>query len=91
VLDWLEKQPGKVGLEKVIGKELEELVPVGEWVAGARKEALWLTFRANSKAELLDRLGKNKWGSDWMYAPDSGAPSTVIAFVKANHPESKGL
>lgn len=91
LLDYLDKQPGQIGLEKVLTKELKELVPVTEWVAGARKEALWLTFRANTKAELLDRLGKTKFGSAWMYQPPSGAPVTLIAFVKANHPESAGL
>lgn len=91
MLDFLDKQPGQIGLEKVLGKDLKELVPVTEWVAGARKEALWLTFRANTKAELLDRLGKTKFGSAWMYQPPSGAPVTLIAFLKANHPESAGL
>jgi hypothetical protein len=91
VLDFVEKQPGKIGLEKVIGKELKDLVPVAEWAAGARKEALWLTFRANSKGELLERLGKNKWGSPWMYAPPSGPPMTLIELVKKEHAESKGL
>jgi len=90
VLDFLDKQPGQIGLEKVLGKELKELVPVSEWVAGARKEALWLTFRANTKAELLERLGKTKFGSDWMYAPPGGPPITLIAFLKATHPESAG-
>ena len=91
LLDFLDKQPGQIGLEKVLGKELKELVPVSEWVAGARKEGLWLTFRANTKAELLDRIGKTKFGSPWMYAPPTGAPITLIEFVKAKHPESAGL
>lgn len=91
LLDFLDKQPGQIGLEKVLGKELKELLPVSEWVIGARKEALWLTFRANSKADLLDRLGKTKFGSTWMYQPPSGAPVTLIAFLKANHPASAGL
>jgi hypothetical protein len=91
LLDFLDKQPGQIGLEKILDKELKELVPVTDWVAGARKEALWLTFRANTKADLLDRIGKTKFGSAWMYQPPSGPPVTLIAFLKANHPESKGL
>ena len=91
VLDFLDKQPGQIGLQKVLGKELKELVPATDWVAGARKEALWLTFRASTKAELLDRLGKTKFGSAWMYAAPNEPPITVIAFLKTKHPESAGL
>ena len=43
---------------KVIGDGLKDLVPVQDWVAGARKEALWLSFRADTKQALLERLGK---------------------------------
>jgi hypothetical protein len=91
IMDFLDKQPGQIGLEKVIGKELKELVPVSEWVAAARKEALWLTFRANTKADLLDRLGKTKFGSPWMYAPPGGPPTTLIDLLKTKHSESAGL
>jgi hypothetical protein len=91
LLDLLEKQTGKIGLEKVIGKELKDLVPIQEWVAAARKEALWLTFRASSKADLLDRLSKNKLGSHWMLAPEGGPPQKLVEFWKANHAESAKL
>jgi hypothetical protein len=91
LLALLDKQTGQIGIEKVIGKELKDLVPVQEWVAAARKEALWLTFRASSKADMLDRLGKNKFGSPWYFAPASGPRVTLIEFWKANHPESAKL
>jgi hypothetical protein len=91
LLDLLETQTGQIGLEKVIGKELKDLIPVGEWAAAARKEALWLTFRANGKADLLDRLSKNKFGSHWQFAPASGPPIKLYDFWKANHPESAKL
>jgi hypothetical protein len=91
LLDLLDKQTGKIGLEKVIGKELKELVPVQEWVTGARKEALVLTFRAKSKADMLDRLAKNKFGSHWMLAPANGPPIKLVEFWKTNHPESAKL
>lgn len=89
LLDLLDRQTGaQIGLEKLVGKELKDLVPVQEWVASARKEALWLTFRAKSKTDMLDRLAKNKFGSDWMFAPASGPPVKLVDFWKANHPES---
>lgn len=88
VLDFLAAQPGKIGRTKVIGQGLKDLVPASEWVAGARKEALYLSFRADSKDELLDRLGKTKFGEHWMYVPPSGDPVSVIELVKKQHPES---
>ncbi|MBA3542223.1 MAG: hypothetical protein H0T79_21590 [Deltaproteobacteria bacterium] len=89
VLDFLDAQQGKIGVEKVLGKELKDLVPVQEWVTAARKEAVWLTFRANSKHELLDRLGKTKFGSDWFFAPADGPPVRLIEFLEQTHPASK--
>src|SRR5688572_31426527 len=55
LLDLLDKQTGQIGLEKVVGKDLKDLIPVQEWVAAARKEALWLTFRAKGKDDMLER------------------------------------
>ena len=86
VLDFLEAQPGQIGLEKKIGSGLKDLVPVADWVRDARREALWLTFRASSKTELLDRLGKNKFGSKWYYAPPAGEPVPLIDFVQKARP-----
>lgn len=89
VLDFLEKQPGQIGLEKVLGKGIKDGLPAAEWVAGARKEGLWLSFRAGSKRELLDRLGKNKFGSPWIYVAPNGESLSVIDLLKRDHPESK--
>lgn len=92
VLDFLEAQPGEIGVEKVIGKKLKNLIPAADWARDARKEALWLTFRASTKAELLQRLGKTKFGSPWYFAPAGGGePVTLIDFLKAKHPESAAL
>jgi hypothetical protein len=92
VLDFLEQQPGKIGLEKLVGKQLKDLVPAADWARDARKEALWLTFRARTRAELLDRLGKTKLGSPWYYAPPAGgAPVPLIDFLKRQHPGSAQL
>ncbi|MBA2543826.1 MAG: hypothetical protein H0V17_29550 [Deltaproteobacteria bacterium] len=89
VLDFLEKLPGQIGLEKVLGAGIKDALPAAEWAAGARKEGLFLSFRAASKHELLDRLGKNKFGSPWMYVAPSGEPISMIDLLKRDHPESK--
>ncbi|MDQ3368306.1 MAG: hypothetical protein M3680_23010 [Myxococcota bacterium] len=92
VLDFLDAQTtGQVGLTKVVGTGLKDVVAIQDWVRDARKEALWLTFRASSKAELLDRLAHTKFGSAWHYTAP-GIPATPLAqFVKLNHAASKGL
>lgn len=74
LLDYLEAQPGQIGLDKKLGSGMKDLLPVADWVRDARREALWLTFRASTKADLLDRLAKNKFGSPWYYVPPSGEP-----------------
>lgn len=87
LLDHLEKLPGQIGLTQIVGKGMKDLVPVAEWVAAARKEALWLTFRAASKAELAERLAKNRYGSDWWYAPPTGAPKKLVdVFAEVSSP-----
>ena len=65
-LDAVEKSSGTIGLKSRVGREaLRDPQPAAEWVTAARKEALWLSFRAKSKEELLDRLCETKFGSDW--------------------------
>jgi len=91
VLDFLEQQPGQIGLEKLLGKQLKGLIPAADWARDARKEALWLTFRARTRAELLERLGKNKLGAPWYYAPPGGEPVPLIDFLRRQHPESAKL
>jgi hypothetical protein len=69
LLDRLQEARLEVGLSKMIGAGLKDAVPAAAWVRDARKEALWLTFRAKSKQELFDRLCQNKFGSDWLVLP----------------------
>jgi hypothetical protein len=91
ILDFLERQPsGQIGLTKIVGKGLKDIISSGEWARDARKEALWLTFRASTKKELLERMGKNKFGSDWYFTAPGIEPVTLIEFLKLNHPESRG-
>lgn len=82
ILDFLERQPGQIGLPRLVGKGLKDLVSVAEWTSAARKEALWLTFRASSKAELAERLAKNRYGSDWYYAPPTGEPVKLVELIQ---------
>jgi hypothetical protein len=92
ILDFLEQQPeGQIGLSKTFGQGMKDVVPSAAWARDSRKEALWLTFRASTKAELLQRIGKNKFGSDFYYTAPGIAPMTLIEFLELNHPPSKGL
>jgi hypothetical protein len=89
VLDFLEQQPqGQIGLSKLVGKGLKDVITSAEWARDTRKEALWLTFRASTKKELLDRIGKNKFGSDWYFTAPGIEPMTLIEFLRLYHPES---
>jgi hypothetical protein len=87
VLDRIESTDAVIGLmPKLIGTELKETQPAREWVVDARKEAVLLVFRAHSREELLDRLGKNKYGSDWYIQPKGKNPVTLSQWVKENLP-----
>ena len=91
VLDFLANQPGQIGLEKTFGAGMKDLIPAADWARAARKEGLWLTVRASTRAELLERLAKNKFGSDWWYVAPNAPPIKLIDLLKQQHPESKGL
>ena len=87
VLDLVESQENaQIGVEKLIGKSLSDPLPAKEWVAGARKEAVWLTFRAKSRAELLDRLTESKFGSDWQIQFSDEPPQPLRAWLAEHHP-----
>lgn len=86
ILDLVSSQRGQIGLtKKVFGSGLKGLRPVSEWVQAARKEALWLTFAANSKRELLKRLCKNKWGSSWMLVLEGQQPIPLSEWLRRHH------
>jgi hypothetical protein len=87
VLDLIESQPdAAIGTEKLIGKALSEPLPAREWAVGARKEAVWLTFRAKSKRELLDRLTESKFGSPWKIKVGEQTPMALRDWLAENHP-----
>jgi hypothetical protein len=89
VLDLIEAQTdAQIGVEKLIGKSLSEPLPAKEWVAGARKEAVWLTFRAKSHAELLDRLMQTKFGSEWKIQFGDEPPQPLRDWLTEHHPQT---
>ena len=61
---------------------MKDTVPASEWVVDARKEALLLTFRVNSKDEFLDRLCQNKFGSDWHIQPQGAEAVPLAEWIK---------
>ncbi|HBP20138.1 MAG TPA: hypothetical protein DEA08_20405 [Planctomycetes bacterium] len=93
LLDMLEQAQVVVGVEKLIGKEISKPLAAADWVRDARKEALFLTFRAKSKAELFTRLCKNKFGSPWLVqgSEEGAKPEPLAAWFAARDPEAKEL
>ncbi len=92
LLDLIEAADAQIGLEKkVMRGGLKSIVPAKEWVVDARKEALWLSFRASSKRELLTRLCKNKFGSPWFIQFPGEDTQLLFDWLKANHPENLNL
>ncbi len=90
LLDELQESKGKVGLKpKLFGKALKDTELASDWVVQARKEALWLSFRSKSKTELIERLCKNKFGSDWYTQEGEGDPELLMDWFRAKelHPE----
>lgn len=83
---------GTVGLKKVLGgKGLKNELPAGEWVAGARKEAVFLVAVVRSRQELATRLVKNKFGSPWYIQVGDREPVSLLDWLRENHPASKDL
>ena len=92
LLDLLETTDAQIGLEKkVLGGGLKSVAPAKEWVVDARKEALWLSFRAGSKLELLTRLCENKFGSPWFIQFPEEEAQLLLDWLKLNHTESRNL
>jgi hypothetical protein len=69
VLDCVETSNAVIGVEAVIGKGLTNERSALDWATEARKEALYLTFAAASREELLERLTRDKLRRDWLIKP----------------------
>jgi hypothetical protein len=92
VLKKIETSGGIIGLKKkTFGSGLKNTKPAAEWAVGARKEALFLALLVKSKKEMLTRLAKNKFGSNWYIQFPDKDPVPLLDWLRENHPESKDL
>jgi hypothetical protein len=76
----------RIGVEAIIGKGLKDTQPAEEWTVEARKEALYLTFAAKSREELLERLTKNKFGRDWLIQEGQSGPVRLREWLEGKRP-----
>jgi hypothetical protein len=77
----------RIGVEAIIGSGLKDARPAKEWTADARKEAVYLTFAAASRQELLERLTKTKLGRDWLIQEGQSPPVRLIDWLNAKVPQ----
>jgi hypothetical protein len=86
ILEALEDSGASVGTSGILGgsDKLNDPQPAAEWAASARKEAVWLTFRASSREELLERLTRTKFGSDWMIRVGDQKPVPLRQWAEQN-------
>lgn len=85
VLDAVEASGGSIGTKGLLGgNTLKDPQPAAEWAASARKEAVWLTFRAHSREDLLTRLTQTKFGSDWHIQSGTSAPVLLREWIEQN-------
>jgi hypothetical protein len=74
------------------GRKMKDALPVDEWVAGARKEAIYLVFVEKKKAAILKRLCQTAvLHSDFYIQLPAAPPQKLEDWLKANHPETKAL
>lgn len=91
VLECIAGSGGRIGMEKLIGKSLDEPVAAAEWVVSARKVAMVDVFRARSRADVLRLICTNWRRGDWHIQIGGETPVKLADWVKANHPESAEL
>lgn len=83
-----EQSAARIGVEKLIGSSLNDPLPAADWVADARKEAVWQSLRSGTKHELLDRLCRNRYGSPWRIQFGEEAPQLLVDWLRDHHPET---
>jgi len=88
ILDRIEAADAKIGTKARLSNDLSDPITAKEWVTAARKEAVWLTFRAKSKEELLARLTANKFGTEWQIAMTGASPQPLRKWIESQ-PELK--
>jgi hypothetical protein len=58
-----------------------------EWVAGERKEAFWLSFRATSRREMLHKIGHTVFGNPWLVKTPDGKTQPLLEWLRKQQPE----
>jgi hypothetical protein len=58
-----------------------------EWAKGERKEALYLSFSASSKRELLDKMCQTAFGNPWLVSADGKGGEPMRAWLLRKYPE----
>ncbi len=85
ILDAVESSGGAIGTKGLLGGDkLKDPQAAAEWAAVARKEAVWLTFRAKSRGDLLARLTQTKFGSEWQIQVGAEPPATLRDWIERN-------
>jgi hypothetical protein len=85
ILDAVESSGGSIGTKGLLsGDKLKDPQPAIEWATAARKEAVWLTFRAASRDELLQRLTQTKFGSEWIIQLPDAQPVPLRQWIERN-------
>jgi hypothetical protein len=75
-----------------VGRKMKDALPVDEWVAGTRKEAIYLVFVEKKKSDILKRLCQTAvLHSDFYIQFPPEPPQKLEDWLKANHPETKAL
>lgn len=90
IIRTVEESGGEVGLRPLIGSQLTEVRSAAEWATQARREAMVLLWRANSKKELLDRITRNFYGFEWVMR-QGGETASLKDWLLRKHPEWKEL
>jgi len=90
ILDWIDGQDATIGVKKA-GSEpgLKQERPAKEWVASTRKEALFLSLRTTSKAEMLHGLARTSSRAPLYIQIGNKAPRLLADWLKETHSASK--
>src|SRR5262249_51165853 len=91
VLEKIASSGGVVGVRKTMGKGLKNTVPAAEWVAGERREALFLVVLGRSRKEMLKAIVTTKLGFSWYIQLPGQEPVKLLDWLRENHPPTKEL
>jgi hypothetical protein len=80
-----------IGVRKTMGKGLKNPVPAAEWVAGERREALFLVVLGRSKKEMLKAIVTTKLGFSWYIQLPGQEPVKLLDWLRENHAQTKEL